>query len=104
MKTRITNAPKKIYLNLGDVFDKEVDFSAFSEVTWCQDKISPNDIEYRLFESSEKEELRKELINFKNWYDKLSPASKCTVAGSGGSIGLYNLSDEDLIHKYLSQK
>ena len=50
------------------------------------------------------EELKNELIKFKLWFEKLSPASKCTVhppAGSGGSVGLYNLSDEDLIDKYL---
>lgn len=50
------------------------------------------------------EEIKAELIKFKEWYDKLSPASKCTVhppAGSGGSYGLYNMSDEDLIDSYI---
>ena len=54
-----------------------------------------------------KENLREELIKFKLKYDKLSPAEKCTVwppAGSGAGHGLYNLSDEDLIDKYLKQK
>jgi hypothetical protein len=54
MKTKIINAPKKIYLNIGDVFEKEVDFGSFSEVTWCQDKISPNDIEYKLVSEKKK--------------------------------------------------
>lgn len=37
------------------------------------------------------------------WYKKLSPAQKCTVhppAGSGGSTGLYNLTEEDLIKEW----
>jgi hypothetical protein len=49
--------------------------------------------------------LRGELIKFKVWFESLSPASKCTVhppAGSGGCYGLYNMSDEDLINKYLA--
>jgi hypothetical protein len=46
------------------------------------------------------------LIDFKQWYDKLSPAQKCTVwppDGEGGT-GLYNMPDEDLIDKFLSRK
>lgn len=47
-----------------------------------------------------------DLIAFKQWYDKLSPADKCTVwppAGSGCGTGLYDMSDEDLIDKYLTK-
>lgn len=49
---------------------------------------------------------REILIDFKQWYDKLTPADKCTVHPSGGSgmIGLYNMQDEDLIEKYLQEK
>jgi len=60
-----------------------------------------------LFEQKEsKSDLKDELIMFLKWYKKLSPSDKCTVhppAGSGGCYGLYNLSNEDLIDKYLKQ-
>jgi len=39
------NTPKKIYLQVEDVPD---DFNDLSEVTWCQDRINKNDIEYVL--------------------------------------------------------
>jgi hypothetical protein len=51
MKTQIKNIPKRIYLNIGDDFGfkKEVDFKEdFSEITWCEDKIDKDDIEYIL--------------------------------------------------------
>jgi hypothetical protein len=47
------------------------------------------------------------LKEFKEWYDKLSPADKCTVwppAGSGSGTGLYNMSDEDIIEKFKRRK
>jgi hypothetical protein len=46
------------------------------------------------------------LLKFKQWYDKLSPAEKCTVwppAGSGSGTGLYNMEDEDLIEKFITK-
>lgn len=51
--------------------------------------------------------MEKNLIAFKQWYDKLSPADKCTVwppAASGAGTGLYNMSDEDLIEKFLKKR
>jgi hypothetical protein len=61
-----------------------------------------------LYEQKEsKGDLKDELIMFLKWYNKLSPADKCTVhppAGSGGCHGLYNLTDAGLINNYLSKK
>lgn len=48
--------------------------------------------------------LKEGLLKFKEWYDKLSPADKCTVwppAGSGSGTGLYNQSDEQIVDKFL---
>ncbi len=45
----VTNAPEKIYLQMGD-FIPPADFSDFTEVTWCKDRIDENDIEYVLAE------------------------------------------------------
>jgi hypothetical protein len=50
------------------------------------------------------DDLKDELIKFLKWYKSLSPASKCTVhppAGSGGSYGIYDLTDAALINNYL---
>lgn len=51
--------------------------------------------------------LKENLIAFKRWYDKLTPSDKCTVwapPGSGYGRGLYDMSDEDLIDKFLKKK
>lgn len=40
------NIPDKIYLNLGDECPYNADFRNLSEVTWSEDKVSDNDIEY----------------------------------------------------------
>jgi len=51
-------------------------------------------------------DLKDEFLKFLKWYNKLSPADKCTVhppAGSGGCHGLYNLTDAGLINIYLSK-
>lgn len=40
------NIPNKIYLQIGEETPKDADFKELDEVTWCQDKINPNDIEY----------------------------------------------------------
>ncbi len=61
------NIPDKIYLNLGidcePVFeDENVDFKELSEVTWSQDKIGCNDIEYVRKEVTDWEARRYELV------------------------------------------
>lgn len=40
------NIPDKIYLNLGDECPYNADFRNLSEVTWSEDKVNDNDIEY----------------------------------------------------------
>jgi hypothetical protein len=45
--------------------------------------------------------------DFKDWYDTLSPAEKCTVwppAGSGAGTGLYNMQTKDLVDKFITKK
>lgn len=40
------NIPDRIYLNLGSECPYNADFRNLSEVTWSEDKVSDNDIEY----------------------------------------------------------
>ncbi len=40
------NIPNKIYLQIGEETPKDADFEELDEVTWCADKINPNDFEY----------------------------------------------------------
>ncbi|MGF6440629.1 hypothetical protein [Paraburkholderia youngii] len=43
----ITNAHERIYLNLGeDIPAGETDFTTLNDVTWCEDKQGPHDLEY----------------------------------------------------------
>lgn len=52
-------------------------------------------------------EVRDTLIDFVNWFSKLKPSDKCTVhppAGSGGSTGLYNLTNAAIVDKFLTRK
>ena len=39
------NKPEKIYLNLGTNTEVE-DFKTLSEVTWCEDKVNDDDLEF----------------------------------------------------------
>ena len=48
MKVKIKNIPKVIYLNVGEIYEDEIEFSDLREVTWCEDKIGNNDIKYKL--------------------------------------------------------
>ena len=43
------NIPKRIYLQIGDLTDKDdknIDFNELSDVCWCSEKIFRTDIEY----------------------------------------------------------
>ena len=40
------NIPEKIYLQVDPENENPNDFNDLHEVTWCQDKINDNDIEY----------------------------------------------------------
>lgn len=42
------NAPEKIYLQIGEDVEPTEDFSKLAGVTWCDEKICKNDIEYVL--------------------------------------------------------
>jgi hypothetical protein len=43
----ITNVPARIWLQIGDDLEPhETDFSALTDVTWCQDNVNESDIEY----------------------------------------------------------
>lgn len=44
---------------------------------------------------------------FKDWYDTLSPAEKCTIwppPGSGGAHGLYNMETKEIVAKFMRHK
>lgn len=42
------NIPNKIYLQIGEDAELAVDYREFSrdDITWCEDRINDNDIEY----------------------------------------------------------
>ena len=42
----IKNAPKRIYLQVGDIPTDDIDFKDLHEVSWCEDKINDNDLCY----------------------------------------------------------
>ena len=46
-KNEIRNAPDSIFLVVGDEVPKGTDFAELSDVTWCNSRVSKNDIEYR---------------------------------------------------------
>lgn len=48
MDTNITNAPQRIYLNVGDLSPGEHEFKNLHEITWCADRQNAGDIEYVL--------------------------------------------------------
>jgi hypothetical protein len=60
------NAPKTIFLQIGDPTDKEFetednDFNSLSQVCWSADRINDNDLEYELNCKSNEAE------NYKRW-------------------------------------
>jgi hypothetical protein len=77
---KFKNLPNKIYLNVGDIytFEEEVDFKELDEVTWCEDKIDDNDIEYFLQpveNLTDLENLQNDLTDFADWYYKNTNSS-----------------------------
>lgn len=42
------NIPKRIFLNVGDLEDSNIDFAELRDVTWSDDRIYDTDIEYIL--------------------------------------------------------
>jgi hypothetical protein len=54
------NVPERIYLQVGEMTDeefREIDFHDLDEVTWCEDKVSKTDIEFRRNEDSKYRDL-----------------------------------------------
>ena len=45
------NIPKRIYLQIDPENEKPEDFVELDEVTWCEDRINKNDIEYKLIKT-----------------------------------------------------
>ena len=43
---KMKNIPERIYLQIGEDTPKDCNFEELDEVTWCQDHVSDNDIEY----------------------------------------------------------
>ena len=57
---KVTNAPERVYLNLGDGLPQgECDFTTLHEVTWCADKQGPHDLEYVPLRSIDTGELQR---------------------------------------------
>ncbi len=48
------NIPNKIYLQIGEDCDSD-DFKELTEVTWCEDSIDSNDIQYMRLTNKAKE-------------------------------------------------
>lgn len=42
----MNNIPEKIWLNLGEEVPEDADFRDLSEVTWSENKVFDNDVEY----------------------------------------------------------
>ena len=60
------NLPTKIYLQIDADGETPEDFKDLHGISWCEDKINDNDIEYTL--SNESESQRKDLlIDFLRW-------------------------------------
>ena len=55
-KIKMKNIPNKIYLQIGEKTPKDADFEELNEVTWCQDRINDNDIEYVRIDKNKKNE------------------------------------------------
>lgn len=65
--------------------------------------------DYQLIQTSAlmamKEYAKQEMINFKKYYDKLTPSDKCTVwSESGDASGLFTMSDKAIVEKYLEKR
>lgn len=46
MTLEMNNLPKRIFLQVGDLEDSNIEFSELHEVTWSADRIYDTDIEY----------------------------------------------------------
>lgn len=44
----MTNIPDRIFLQIGEDCPSDADFNELGEVSWCDDRINENDLEYKL--------------------------------------------------------
>ena len=51
------NIPKRIFLNVGDLEDSNIDFAELHDVTWSAERINDTDIEYILKPSKAKKSV-----------------------------------------------
>ena len=75
------NIPKKIFLQVGDLEDDNVEFSELSDVTWSAERIYKNDIEYILKPAKAKksvEQMAKEANGRSRACAKCSLRMTCT--------------------------
>ena len=74
------NIPKKIFLQVGDLEDDNVDFSELSDVTWSSERIYKNDVEYILKPARAKkpvEQMAKEANGRSRACDKCIFRARC---------------------------
>ena len=61
---KIKNIPIKIYLNLGNLPNEEINFLDLSQVTWSKERINKTDLEFIYFEVVKKFSIQEiNLIN-----------------------------------------
>ena len=58
MALKMNNIPKRIFLQVGDLEDKNIDFDELRDVTWSADRIYDTDIEYILKPAKAKKSVR----------------------------------------------
>lgn len=55
----MNNLPKRIFLQVGDLEDSNIDFAELRDVTWSAERIYDTDVEYILKPSKAKKSVRK---------------------------------------------
>ena len=54
---KMNNIPKRIFLNVGDLEDSNIDFAELRDVTWSAERIYDTDVEYILKPSQAKKSV-----------------------------------------------
>lgn len=73
----VTNIPARIYLNLGDIYaecESEISFQSLTDITWCEDRIDDEDIEYVRAEG-----LIGELFPYQKTFDAIAAATSVSA-------------------------
>lgn len=77
----MNNVPKRIFLQVGDLEDSNIDFAELHDVTWSADRIYKTDIEYILKPSKAKKsvgEMAKETNDRSRACRKCKYLTRCT--------------------------